>query len=59
MFYSYFVAHVLEFQFYKSLCIAAGEYDPESTTVPLHKCDFYQSQEAGDILRYILISKYL
>lgn len=51
-FYSYFVAHVLEFQFYRSLCISAGEYNPANTTDPLHKCDFYQSKEAGDLLRY-------
>lgn len=45
------MAHILEFQFYKSLCIAAEEYDPENVTVPLHKCDFYQSKAAGDRLR--------
>jgi len=47
---SYFVAHILQFQFLKSLCLAAGQYDPNNGSKPLHKCDFYQSQEAGKIL---------
>ncbi|KAF5271950.1 hypothetical protein FQA39_LY07967 [Lamprigera yunnana] len=49
---SYFVAHVLEFQFYKALCIAANQYDPScNNSQPLHKCDFGGSREAGDKLR--------
>lgn len=45
---SYFVSHVLEFQFYRSMCIEAKQYDPNNSTGrPLHKCDFYQSKEAG------------
>ncbi|RZC38944.1 hypothetical protein BDFB_007692, partial [Asbolus verrucosus] len=44
-FVSYFVANILQFQFYKSLCIAAGEEKP------LHKCDFYESSEAGTKLK--------
>lgn len=45
---SYFVSHLLEFQFYRSLCIEAKQYDPENPDAqPLHKCDFYQSKEAG------------
>jgi peptidyl-dipeptidase A len=44
---AYFVAHILEFSFYKSLCIEAGQYDPNDAAKPLHKCDFYQSKEAG------------
>jgi peptidyl-dipeptidase A len=47
---SYFVAHILQFQFLKSLCLAAGQYDPNDASKPLHKCDFYQSREAGKIL---------
>jgi len=44
----YFVAHLLEFQFYKALCMEAGEYNPSNpNTKPLHKCDFYKSQAAG------------
>ena len=37
----YFLAHVLQFQFYKSLCDAAGY------TGPLHQCSFYGNKEAG------------
>ncbi|XP_045467090.1 angiotensin-converting enzyme-like [Harmonia axyridis] len=48
---SYFVAHIAQFQFFKSLCIAAGEYDPQTKYQPLHKCDFYQSKAAGEKLR--------
>lgn len=45
---SYFVAHILEFSFYKSLCKEANEYDPNNATHnPLDHCDFYQSKEAG------------
>lgn len=44
----YFVAHVLEFQFYRALCIEAGQYDPKKPDAnPLHTCDFYQSEAAG------------
>ncbi len=34
------------FQFHKSLCEASGHKGP------LHKCDIYQSAEAGQLLRY-------
>lgn len=46
--YSYFIAHILEFQLYEALCIEAGEYDPKNPNgKPLHKCDFYNSKAAG------------
>lgn len=38
----YFLAHILQFQFYQSLCEASGH------TGPLHECSFYGSQAAGD-----------
>ena len=37
----YFLAFVLQFQFYKALCDAAGYQGP------LHECDFYGNAEAG------------
>jgi peptidyl-dipeptidase A len=37
----YFVSHILQFQFHKALCEAAGN------TNPLHRCDIYQSLDAG------------
>jgi peptidyl-dipeptidase A len=49
---AYFVAHILEFSFYKSLCIEADQYDPNNPTAkPLHKCDFYKNIKAGDKLK--------
>ncbi|MGH7674153.1 MAG: M2 family metallopeptidase, partial [Gemmatimonadales bacterium] len=37
----YFLARVLQFQFYRAMCRAAGH------TGPLHRCSFYGSREAG------------
>lgn len=37
----YFLAHVLEFQFYRSLCRDSGY------TGPLHRCSFYGDKKAG------------
>ncbi|KAK4883480.1 hypothetical protein RN001_006799 [Aquatica leii] len=48
---NYFVAHILEFQLYRSLCKTAGQYDPNNSSLPLHKCDFYKSKEVGTKLR--------
>lgn len=50
----YFVGFVMQFQFHKALCIKAGEYDPLDPSKPLHKCDIYQSHEAGNTLRKML-----
>ncbi|KAJ8958092.1 hypothetical protein NQ317_019002, partial [Molorchus minor] len=40
----YYVALLLEFQIYKSMCEAAGHDGP------LYKCDIYRSREAGRLL---------
>ncbi|XP_071788169.1 angiotensin-converting enzyme-like isoform X1 [Asterias amurensis] len=40
----YFISHVLQFQFHKSMCDAAQH------TGPLLRCDIYQSKEAGKLL---------
>src|SRR5438874_10889651 len=37
----YFLAHILEFQFYRALCQASGY------TGPLHRCTFLGCKEAG------------
>lgn len=50
----YFVSTILQFQIYRSLCRAAGKYDPADITKPLHKCDIYHSPEAGRILRQLM-----
>lgn len=38
----YFLSHILQFQFYKALCDAAGHKGP------LYECSFYGSKAAGD-----------
>lgn len=48
---SYFVAHILEFQFFKALCLEANQYEPNNPSKPLHKCDIYGSKAAGNRLR--------
>ena len=44
----YFLAGILEFQFYRALCKAAGH------TGPLYRCSFYGSKEAGEKLNAML-----
>ncbi|KAL2078213.1 hypothetical protein ACEWY4_025898 [Coilia grayii] len=44
----YFVSFILQFQFHEKLCQAANHVGP------LHKCDIYQSKEAGAILEKVL-----
>jgi peptidyl-dipeptidase A len=44
----YFLAYVLEFQFYRAMCRAAGQ------TGPLHRCSFFGSKEAGKKLQAML-----
>nr|XP_020043995.1 angiotensin-converting enzyme isoform X2 [Castor canadensis] len=40
----YFVSFIIQFQFHEALCQAAGHQGA------LHKCDIYQSKEAGKLL---------
>jgi peptidyl-dipeptidase A len=44
----YFLAHILEFQFYRAMCRTAGY------TGPLHRCSFYKSKAAGAKLNKML-----
>jgi len=44
----YFLARILEFQFYRALCEEAGH------TGPLHRCSFYGSKAAGEKLNAML-----
>jgi len=44
----YFLAHVLQFQFFQSLCEIAGEEGP------IHRCSIYNSKEAGKRLNAML-----
>jgi peptidyl-dipeptidase A len=48
---SYFIAHILEFQLHRALCIEAGQYDPEDETKPLFRCDIDKSEQAGKKIR--------
>ena len=38
----YFVSFVMQFQFYRELCIDSGQYDPNNQMIskPLYECDF-------------------
>lgn len=49
----YFIAHIIQFQFHKALCIVADEYDPEDPAKPLHNCDITNSIEAGTLLKLV------
>ena len=44
----YFLAHILQFQFHRALCQAAGHNGP------LHKCSVYGNRAAGDKLKAVL-----
>ena len=44
----YFLAKILQFQFHRALCQAAGQ------TGPLHKCSIYGNKAAGDKLKALL-----
>jgi peptidyl-dipeptidase A len=44
----YFLAYVLEFQFYRAMCREAGH------TGPLYRCSFFESKEAGKKLQTML-----
>ncbi|KAL1491740.1 hypothetical protein ABEB36_012291 [Hypothenemus hampei] len=51
----YFVSTILQFQIYRSLCQAAGQYSPgDYYKKPLHKCDIYRSKEAGNLLKQLM-----
>ena len=44
----YFLAHVLQFQFYREMCKMAGHQGP------LHRCTFYGNKEVGERLNKML-----
>ncbi|XP_033225855.1 angiotensin-converting enzyme-like [Belonocnema kinseyi] len=51
----YFVGYVIHFQFHRSLCIVAGEYDPENPEKkPLYKCDITGSKKAGNLFKSMM-----
>lgn len=44
----YFLAHILQFQFHRSLCEIAGNEEP------IHRCSIYGSEQAGERLNAML-----
>lgn len=48
---SYLFANVLQFQFHKSACLLAGEYEPGNKDKLLADCDIYQSTVAGNAFK--------
>ncbi|CAG0923348.1 unnamed protein product, partial [Notodromas monacha] len=48
---AYFVSFIIQFQFYEALCKISKEYEPNNPEKPLHRCDFYQNLDAGDVFR--------
>jgi peptidyl-dipeptidase A len=44
----YFLSHIIQFQFHKAMCEAAGH------TGPLHECSVYNNKEAGTKLQAML-----
>ena len=47
--FSYFVSHILQFTFQKSLCKESGHKGP------LYKCDIFNSKKAGNKLKLVKI----
>lgn len=47
----YFVSHILQFQFHRAACTAAGQYDPNDPAKPLHKCDIQGNAAAGKLIK--------
>lgn len=43
----YLVSFIIQFQFYKSACVKAGQYDVNNPELPLDNCDIYGSAAAG------------
>lgn len=51
LFCSKLISEVLGFNFYRSFCLASGEYKPGNPEFPLYNCDFYGSKAAGDLMK--------
>ena len=45
----YFASHILQFMFYKEMCILSKQYDPNnSSSQPLFKCDFSNGDHVAE-----------
>ena len=47
----YFVSFITQFQFYKSACILAGQYEEGSDVKPLNDCDIFENTKAGNAIK--------
>lgn len=45
------LGEIMGYQIYRGLCLKTGNYIPGDPTYPLHNCDFYKNEKAGEILR--------
>ncbi|KAJ8733528.1 hypothetical protein PYW08_001826 [Mythimna loreyi] len=50
----YYISYIIQFQFHRSLCQLAGEYDSGDQTKLLSNCDIYKSAAAGEALGKML-----
>jgi peptidyl-dipeptidase A len=50
----YFLSFILQFQFHKALCDAAGITGGGSGGVPLHECSVFKDDKAGGLFRKML-----
>lgn len=50
----YFVSFVIQFQFHKAICEAAGQYRKGDPNKELYMCDVYQKPAAGNLLKKML-----
>ncbi|KAL1500872.1 hypothetical protein ABEB36_006297 [Hypothenemus hampei] len=50
----YFISFILQYQFHRSLCEKAGQYELNNVDKQLHECDIYQNTVAGNLLKQVL-----
>ena len=51
----YYVSFIIQFQFHKTLCTEAKQYDPQNPSSKLlHECDIYNNADAGNLLKSML-----
>ena len=55
----FFASHLFQFQFYKALCGAAGQYAEGDASKPLHKCSLYGTYNHKDILHLLSINEHI
>ena len=51
-----FVAHILEYQIFQQLCIAAGQYTDGSDGHLLSSCSIMDSTDAGELLSNFMLA---